>query len=168
MITPQQGQAMLDGMNFQSGFGNINDIADSIGSLFGMGPENRESVTARTQSSIQSYINQITASIPITGIDSAITTLQSKITSVTAHQKRMKSSNSKHVDQLWIDTLPKVISKLNIQKNQSPIQNAYDSVKQTVGSVEANKASMGYIAIGIMALYLFSKKGKRQMKRLNY
>jgi hypothetical protein len=144
--------------NFQSGFGNLNDISDSIGSLFGFGPEDRDSVTARTVQSIQSFTNQVISSIPTTGIDGAITVLQNKITETIAHQKKMKSSNSKHVDQLWIDTLPKVIAKLNIQKNQSPIENAFDTVKETVGSIEPQKASVGYFAMFAIILFMFSNK----------
>jgi hypothetical protein len=39
----------LGGMNFQSGFGNLNDAADSIGSLFGFGPEDRDVRLSRSQ-----------------------------------------------------------------------------------------------------------------------
>ena len=149
--------------NFQSGFGNLNDTADSIGSLFGFGPEDRNSVTARAQSEITAFAQEVMLTVNATGIDSAIEKVNVKLKYEQNALRTFKSSNSKHMARMWIEALTKLLLSLKTQKNKPKATEVFAS---TVSGVKPNQASMGYIALGIMALYLFSKKGKAQVKRL--
>lgn len=146
--------------NFQSGFGNINDIADSIGSLFGMGPEDRGSVLAKADVITQTFFQGIVNLNNGGQYDLAIQKIDAEILRNKNLAKKYKSANSKAKHTKIATDLTSLKSQL---RRQSPLENAYESVKT---SVEPNKASIGYIAIGIMALFMFSKKGKSQMKRL--
>jgi hypothetical protein len=162
MVIPDVAQ-----FNFQSGFGNLNDIADSIGSLFGMGPEDRNSVTAREMGHIEKFTKEVYRSIPLTGIDVAISKFTEKIAERKRHKKKMRSSNSQHAAQLWADTLPTIIKDLRLQKLKSEKverESINASNNSQNSSVEPNNASMGYFAIALMALYMFSSKNK--IKRL--
>jgi hypothetical protein len=108
--------------NFQSGFSNLNNIADSIGSFFGMGPEDRDSVTARGYRDLEKFSQQVLNSISMVGIEQAIKTTQDKIASEKVAKRKMKSANSKHLAQLWIDNLPKLLTELNKRKSGKSIK----------------------------------------------
>ena len=162
MALPLVAVSQVKKFNFQSGFSNINNISDSIGSIFGIGPEDRNSVTARGFRDLEAFASIVLAKVPTLGFDSAIQLCRDKINSEISHKARMKSANSKHLSQIWIDNLPKLIQDLQEQKRikENPIENIIETVKQTVSNVEPMKASMSVVAIGILALLFFTGKLK--------
>lgn len=81
--------------NFQSGFGNWNDTADSIGSLFGMGPEDRESVLNKADKITSDFFQKILNLYNTGQYDQAIQKLDAEILKNQNLAKKYKSSNSK-------------------------------------------------------------------------
>ena len=149
--------------NFQSGFGNLNDAADSIGSLFGFGPEDRASVLAKADKITQTFFQGILNLANSGNYEQAILNLDAEILKNKNHAKNYKSSNSKAKHNKIATDLTNLKATL---RKPTPLENAINTGKTTISGVQPNQASMGYIALGIMALYLFSKKGKAQVKRL--
>jgi len=157
------------GYNFQSGFGNLNDTADSIGSMFGFGPEDREAVLQKADKITRDFFQTILALCNSGQYDQAIQKLDAYILKNQNLAKRYKSSNSKAKHNKIANDLITLKATLKNKTSSSTVYDSVlDSVKSTASGVETKKASLGYIALGIMALYLFSKKGKSQMKMLNY
>jgi hypothetical protein len=162
MIIPDISQ-----FNFQSGFGTINDVADSIGSLFGMGPKPRGPLTIKTQGQVNARIQEIIKSIPSVGIDSAISVVQKHIATSIKDKKGYRSSNSKFVAQTWVDGMSAFLPQLLAEKRkaQNPVSAVIDKITSTgsnvASDVKLNQASIGYFGMGLMLLYIFSqKKGK--------
>ena len=158
MIVPK-----VEDFNFQSGFGNLNDISDSIGSIFGFGPEDRDSVLAKADIITQTFFQSVMALNNSGQYDAAIKKLDSEITKNKNLANKYKSANSKAKHNKIADDLRAL--KPSIVR-QSTLRNSYESAKTSVSSIKPNQASMGYIAIGVMALYLFSKKTRTKIKRL--
>jgi hypothetical protein len=151
--------------NFQSGWSNLNNIADSIGSLFGMGPENRDAVTVRVLGQIKAFTLSAYDKVPTLGFDAVIKMFNDKLAFEKNALNTMKSANSKFMAQTWIDQIPKIISDLNNKRVQAEDPNfLVHSANNFKGAVPTNFSSMGYFAIGLMALYFFGMKKKSGFK----
>lgn len=151
--------------NFQSGFGNANNFADSIGSIFGLGPENRDSVLARKEQELQPFISEVQSIYNTQGLSSAKTHIDNYIAELKALLKKRKSANSKAGINHKISILGKLKSSLNSNVSKSK-QNVFKPTKSDNDIVRANNVhtqqsnnnqNIMYMAIGVIAL-LFSKK----------
>lgn len=89
------GSIGMGHFNFQSGFGSVNDAADSIGSLFGFGPEDRESVLSRATADMVPIIEAIINTFNNRGINAALSEINSTIASKERKRANFRSSNSK-------------------------------------------------------------------------
>ncbi|MGK0324858.1 MAG: hypothetical protein ACJA1D_000190 [Polaribacter sp.] len=153
--------------NFQSGWSNLNNIADSIGSIIGMGPENRDSVTVRVLAQIKAFTVSAYNKVPQLGFDAVIKLFNDKLAFEKNAYNTMKSANSKFMAQTWIDQIPKIISDLNNKRVQAESPDFLTTTGNNIkGLTSSNSASMGYFAVGLMALYFFSMKKKRKFKSL--
>jgi hypothetical protein len=141
----------LGAFNGQSGFSNWNDAADSIGSIFGLGPEDRGSVTARGQRDLEAFAKDIFEKVPTIGYDSAIQLVTDKITAEKGFRRTMKSANSKHLAQMWIDNLPKLITSLNKQKNEPTIA---DSIGAQIKNGSVAPSNTMFLGFGVLILLL--------------
>lgn len=153
--------------SFQSGFGSVNDIADSIGSLFGFGPEDRTSVLARTNTQMKPIIDETYSILNTQGYDAVMIHIDEFIKARNKSIKKYKSANTKaslrekirliEIVRTDIKNQVKNASKKNdISKSQFDNSNIVRTNDVHTQQPNNNKNIM-YIAIGVIAL-LFSKK----------
>ena len=141
------------GGNFQSGFGNLNDISDSIGSLFGFGPEDRNSVLQRGRTELQPLLSSILRTFEANGLSSAIVQIDSAIETKTRKLKSFKSSNSKAKEQQDIDLLNELKVSLKVDSNSAPKNtDATDWRSSTPAS--ASSSNTMFLGLGVLVLML--------------
>ena len=146
------------GGNFQSGFGNLNDISDSIGSLFGFGPEDRNSVLQRGRTELQPLLSSILRTFESNGLSSAIVQIDSAIETKTRKLKSFKSSNSKAKEKQDIDLLNELKVSLKANSNSEPKNsepknsNATDWKSSTPAS--ASSSNTMFLGLGVLVLML--------------
>ena len=87
--------SLLPDANFQSGFSNVNNISDSIGSLIGFGPEDRTSVLSRSSEQAKKVMTDTLAILQTAGKTKALAFLDDFMQKEAKNLSRMKSANSK-------------------------------------------------------------------------
>lgn len=99
------GISPLGGANFQSGFSNLNNVADSIGSIFGFAPEDRASVLSRSEEQAKVVMTDTYNIYNTKGLEASLSFLDDWMDKEAKNLARMKSANSKASGKLKLELL---------------------------------------------------------------
>jgi hypothetical protein len=138
--------------NFQSGFDGLNNIADSIGSIFGLGPEDRADVLTR---GAKEYIPQIESVMTLyksEGVKSALKLADSLIKSEQNAKKKFKSANSKAKADQNIKIM-RDLKALIIKDSKKTIKEDKEQNPTLTADVSKSSNTM-FLGIGVVILLL--------------
>lgn len=158
----------LPSFNFQSGFGNINDAADSIGSLFGMGPRDRTEVLNESTEQANVVKTDTLNILKNEGKTAALKFLDNFMVIEARSLARMKSANSKasgRQKKQQLDLFRKELVSFDMAKIRTTVNppelevvsNSVTNKKQTLTS-DKSSSSITALAIGILGFLFITKK----------
>ena len=146
----------MGAFNAQSGFGNLNDTADSVGSLFGFGPEDRNSVLDRGRRELQPLLSAILRTFDNSGLSGALAKIETAIEAKTKKLKSFKSSNSKAKEQQDIDLLNELKVSLNNSTSEleQEVKAEQSNWNASLPNSPTSKTNTMFLGIGAVVLLL--------------
>ena len=136
--------------NFKSGFGNFNDAADSLGSFFGFGPQDRNEVLSNATEQMKPEILKVYNAYNNSGIDYANQLITKFIDDHEKYYRKYKSANTKASIRHKIDMMKKVKTSLLEQdikikkdkKAEEEAQNKAELISKNTSSTLSSNSSL--------------------------